>query len=74
MLVTGLSKNIEQSLGQLSPYQQKKLLEFLEALVSEPKTEKQNLLRFAGSIDQADLALMQQAIADGCEKIDGNEW
>jgi hypothetical protein len=70
MQVTGLSKNIEQSLGQLSLYQQKKLLEFLESLVSEPKTKKQNLLRFAGSIDQADLAMMQQAIADGCEKIE----
>ncbi|NCU31980.1 MAG: hypothetical protein EOM23_03370 [Candidatus Moranbacteria bacterium] len=70
MQVTGLSKNIEQSLGQLSLYRQKKLLEFLESLVSEPKTKKQNLLRFAGSIDQADLAMMQQAIADGCEKIE----
>jgi hypothetical protein len=41
----------------------------LESQVSEPKTKKQNLLRFAGSIDQADLALMQQAIADECEKM-----
>lgn len=27
-------------------------------LLSEPKTKKKNLFRFAGSIDQADLALM----------------
>jgi hypothetical protein len=40
MQVTGLSKNIEQSVGQLSPNQQIKLLEFLESLVSEPKKSK----------------------------------
>jgi len=60
--------------GSSALINKKKLLEFLESLVSDPKTKKQNLLRFAGSIDQADLTLMQQAIAEGCEKIDGNEW
>jgi len=74
MQIMGLSENIEQSLGQLSPYQQIKLLEFLESMISGAKREKRNLLRFAGSIDQTDLALMQQAIVNGCEKIDDNEW
>ncbi len=74
MQIAGITKSIEQSLGKLNPYQQKKLLEFLESLIVEPDKEKQKLLRFAGSFDQADLALMQQAIADGCEKIDNNEW
>lgn len=71
---TGLSKIIEQSLGQLSPHQQKKLFEFLESVIPEPKNKKHNLMRFAGSIDQADLSLMEQAISEGCEKIDDNEW
>jgi len=31
---------------------------------------KTDLSKFAGSIDQDDLELMKQAIADGCEKID----
>jgi hypothetical protein len=74
MQIAGIAKSIEQSLGKLNPYQQKKLLEFLESLLVEPEKEEQKLLRFAGSFDQADLALMQQAIADGCEKIDNNEW
>jgi hypothetical protein len=39
MQITGLSKNIEQSLGQLSPYQQIKLLEFVESMISA-KTNK----------------------------------
>jgi len=74
MQLTGLSKSIEQSLGQFSPYQQKKLLEFLESLILVANKGKRNLLRFAGSIDHADLGMMQQAITDGCEKIDANEW
>jgi hypothetical protein len=74
MHIAGLSKNIEQSLGQLNPYQQKKLLEFIDSLIEKPKKGNQNLLRFAGSIDKADLELMEQAISEGCEKIDHNEW
>jgi len=67
MQISGLSKNIEQSLGQLSPYQQIKLLEFVESMIST-KTNKGDLLKFAGSINQTDLELMQQAISDGCSK------
>jgi hypothetical protein len=74
MHIAGLSKNIEQSLGQLNPYQQKKLLEFIDSLIEKPKKGNQNLLRFAGSIDKADLELMERAISEGCEKIDHNEW
>jgi len=35
---------------------------------------KKDLLQFAGSIDQDDLELMEQAIADGCEKIDADDY
>lgn len=37
-------------------------------------TTGQNLLRFAGCIGSSDLALMTQAIAEECEKVDMNEW
>lgn len=67
MQITGLSKNMEQSLGQLSPYQQIKLLDFIESMISA-KTNKGDLLKFAGSIRQTELELMQQAISDGCSK------
>ena len=73
MQITGLSKNIEQSIGQLSPYQQIKLLEFVESMISA-KTNKGDLLKFAGTIEKSELDLMQAAIEEGCEKIDNNEW
>ena len=73
MLTTELSKNIAHFLGQLSDHQKNKLLEFLESMTTEKKKAKRDLLKFAGSIDQDDLEIMEQAIAEGCEKIDANE-
>jgi len=32
------------------------------------------LSRFAGVIDRADLRRMTEAIEEGCERIDLNEW
>ena len=73
MQTTELSRNIEHYLGQLSDHQKNKLLEFLESMTTEKKKAKRDLLKFAGSIDQGDLEIMEQAIAEGCEKIDANE-
>ena len=70
MQTTEISKSIEHFLGQLSEHQKVKLLEFLESMTSSKKKTKTDLSKFAGSIDQNDLELMEQAIADGCEKID----
>jgi hypothetical protein len=74
MQTTELSKNIEHFIGQLSDHQKIKLMEFLESMTREKKTSRVDLLKFAGSIDRDDLELMEQAIAEGCEKIDAHEW
>jgi hypothetical protein len=34
----------------------------------------QQLLRFAGTIPSNDLQLMREAIEQGCEQVDWNEW
>lgn len=73
MQLTGLSKNIEQLIGQLSPYQQIKLLEFVESMITA-KSNKGDLLKFAGAIEKSELDMMQAAIEEGCEKIDNHEW
>lgn len=73
MQIQNISKNFEESFGQLSPYQQLKLLEFVESMISE-KRNKGDLLKFAGAIEKSELDLMQTAIEEGCEKIDRNEW
>ncbi len=46
------------------------------APIASPQTgvSGQSLRPFAGSIEAEELALMQAAIADGCEQVDVDEW
>ncbi len=37
-------------------------------------TPGKELLQFAGTIEPDDLALIKQAIEEGCEKVDADEW
>ena len=59
------------------PYElQWRVPEFTRALVvSTPHgIPGRQLLRFAGAIPPDDLQLMRQAIEQGCEQVDANEW
>jgi hypothetical protein len=62
-------KNLPQEL-------QWRVLEFTRALaVSNPQgIAGVQLLRFAGTIPQADVQVMKEAIEQGCEQVDNNEW
>ena len=67
----------EQILAQLaglSEDQQRRVLEFARSLVSPDGIAGRDLLRFAGAIEKEDLQTMSQAIEEGCEKIDPDEW
>lgn len=60
------------------PYNlQKKVLEFTSS-VEEAEPLKgvpgSVLLQFVGTIDKEDLRLMEEAIEEGCEKIDEDGW
>lgn len=63
-------------LNRISKEQQLQVLEFARTLaVLSPKgVPGANLLKFAGIIDKSDLDSMEQAIKDGCEQVDANEW
>jgi hypothetical protein len=70
-----VDKVIEQ-LNELPSEMQWRVLEFTRALAASaprgvPGTQ---LLQFAGTISLDDLHLMQQAIEDGCEKVDEDGW
>ena len=76
MTAQALESEIREQLDQLPPEQQQQVLAFARSLVAAqiqgvPGTD---LLRFAGVIDADDLSIMRQAIEEGCEKIDRNEW
>lgn len=53
-----------------------RVLEFARALsLSSPHgVSGKQLLRFAGTIPPGDVTLMREAIEEGCEKADTDEW
>ncbi|GMV93182.1 MAG: hypothetical protein AMXMBFR82_29600 [Candidatus Hydrogenedentota bacterium] len=69
------SKVIER-LDTLPEDLQRKVLAYVQTLQSEERRGVSGdlLLMFAGTIPQDDLLLMKQAIEDGCEQVDENEW
>lgn len=69
----------DQVIEQLKtlPYDlQWRVLEFTRALaLSTPHgVPGQQLLRFAGTIPAEEAQLMRDAIEQGCERVDANEW
>ena len=70
-----VEKVIEQLKG-LPNELQWRVLEFTHALAfSTPHgVSGQQLLRYAGAIPPDDIHLMREAIEQGCEQVDGNEW
>ncbi len=59
------------------PYaEQRRVLDFARALGQTNPTGVgwEELNRFAGSISKEDLRTMAEAIEQGCERVDPNEW
>lgn len=73
---TTVEKDIHEQLSRLPLEQQQQVLEFARALATARihGVPGQKLLRFAGSIDHEDLMIIEQAIKDGCEKVNLDEW
>ena len=64
-----------KNLDLLSKDQQSKVLAFVKSLLNRgQKTNQQELLQFAGSIDPNSVREMSMAIEAGCENVDKNEW
>ena len=70
-----IDKVVEQ-LKALPQELQWRVLEFTRALaVSTPHgVPGRQLLRFAGAISLDDVQLMREAIEQGCERVDADEW
>lgn len=74
MHTKGFSKTVIRSLDKLDSLQRRRLLAFIESMVSSRKEEKKQMLKFAGAFEKEELELIRNAIAEGCENIDHNEW
>lgn len=65
-----------RDLDRLSPEQQKRAAEFVGGLVSSlPQgASVEDLLKVAGTLDDESAREMMEAIEDGCERVDPDEW
>jgi hypothetical protein len=71
-----MEKELLKQLEQLGPEEQRQVLEFARTLgtVKRCGTPGESLIRFGGAIDPADLAIIAQAIEEGCEHVNPDEW
>lgn len=73
---TILKNQILEQLERLPDDKQKQVLEFARTLDTTPLlgVPGKDLIRFAGFIPIEDLLLMEQAIEEGCEQVNLNDW
>ena len=69
-----IQKEIRDQLDKLPIEQQRQVLDFVRALAKPVGKRGKDLLCFAGGINTEDLKVMSQAIEQGCEQININEW
>ena len=76
MVLPAVKDQILQDLDQLSPEQQKQAAELVHGLVSRlPKgASVEDLVQLAGSLDDQSAREMMEAIEEGCERVDLDEW
>jgi hypothetical protein len=76
MMTQTIEAEIREQLNQLPPEQQHQVLEFARSLVKAliRGVPGKALLRFAGILDTDDLATMKQAIEEGCERLNQDDW
>ena len=71
---TTIKDQIIEQVDRLDETQRERLLQYARRMAAPGGTPGRELLRFAGTVDRADLEAISQAIQEGCEKIDPNAW
>lgn len=74
MISPTLTEELREELDKLAPEQQRQVLACARQLSRPAGVPGEVVLRFAGLIPPDDLALMEQAIEEDCERIDPDEW
>lgn len=76
MVEATVKEQILSDLERLSPDMQARAAQLVHGLVEAAPTgiPGRDLLRFAGAIDAESIREMEEAIEDGCERIDPEAW
>jgi hypothetical protein len=71
-----IKEQILDDLDRLSPEEQKRAAEFVHRLVSPvPRgATGEDLRKLAGTLDDESARQMREAIEEGCERVDPDEW
>jgi hypothetical protein len=76
MLDAGIQSDLLKEVEQLPPPLQRKVVAYAHSLArARPRgTPGNELLKFAGILSPEEAKAMMDAIEEGCERIDPNEW
>ena len=75
MVLPAIKEQILDDLEQLSPEEQRRAGELVHRLVTGPKGMPiEELESVSGTLDAESAREMREAIEEGCERIDWNEW
>jgi hypothetical protein len=76
MVDPNIQKELLVALDNLPEEAQRELAEFARILTARQSSGSGTrlLLRLGGSIDPQDLRRMEEAIQEGCEKVEADEW
>jgi hypothetical protein len=71
-----LEVDLQQHLERLGPEERREVLAFVQALAAKrlKGVPGRELMRFAGTISQADLVIMTAEIEAACEQVNRDEW
>lgn len=76
MISPMLEQELREHLSHLAIEQQRQVVDFARALaITQTRgVSGQTLLQFAGTIEADDVAMMSEAIKDGCERVNSDDW
>ena len=74
MTATPITQQIISYLDDLSPTQQKQVLDLLRSLIPPKGRPGTEILKLAGTIDATDLEIMRQVAEEECEGVDSDGW
>ena len=70
-----LKDELNREISGLDENDRRRVLEFARSLGSRPRgTAPSSLLAFSGAISASDVAEMEAAIDEGCEKVNPGAW
>ncbi len=75
-MTSAIEQELREHLEQLPPEQQQRVLDCARGLVRgrNPRGSGAALVEFAGSIPADDLTKIAQAVEEGCEQVNPDEW